>query len=179
MPPPVLLYLFQIILLIQRGKIDMTRSNAREIAMHISFEIGVNPMPTPELIEVIFDKEYYKSLAKECEVYEDYPNEKQLEYIKRLAMGIGEHSYELDTYIEKYAKGWRVGRISRVAVAIMRIAMFEVMYMPEIPNGAAINEAVELCKKYEEQDTVSFVNGILGTFVRSEMQFETEKAPEN
>ena len=56
MPPPVLLYLFQIILLIQRGKIDMTRSNAREIAMHISFEIGVNPMPTPELFEVIFDK---------------------------------------------------------------------------------------------------------------------------
>ncbi len=156
----------------------MKRSTAREIAMHISFEIGVNPMPTNELVEVTFGEEYYKSLAKECEIYNDYPNEKQLEYIKRLAFGIGEHAAELDSYIEKYAKGWRMGRISRVAVAIMRIAMFEVMYMPDIPNGVAINEAVELCKRYEEQDTVSFVNGILGSFVRGEMQFDNTPAPE-
>ena len=51
-----------------------------------------------------------------------------------------------------------MGRISRVAVAIMRLAMFEVMYMPDIPDGAAINEAVELAKKYEEAETVSFIN---------------------
>lgn len=154
----------------------MTRSTAREIAMHLSFEIGVNPMPAPELIEVIFDKEYYKSLEQECEIYSDYPNEKQLAYIKHLTLGIGEHAAELDTYIEKYAKGWRVGRISRVAVAIMRLAMFEVMYMPDIPDGAAINEAVELAKKYEEAETVSFINGILGSFLRNELQFDLPAA---
>ena len=54
----------------------------------------------------------------------------------------------------------------------MRIAMFEVMYMPEIPNGAAINEAIEMAKKYEQPETVSFINGILGSFVRNEMNFE-------
>lgn len=50
----------------------------------------------------------------------------------------------------------------------MRLAMYEILYMPEIPNGAAINEAVEIAKKYETPDVVRFINGILGTFVRSE-----------
>lgn len=148
----------------------MTRSNAREIAMHISFEIGVNPMPASGIVDMTFEKEYYNTLEAECEVYEAYPNEKQLDYIKRLALGIGEHAAELDSYIEKYSKGWKISRISRVAVAIMRIAMFEIMYMPDIPDKAAINEAVELSKKYEEEDTVSFINGILGSFLREEMR---------
>ena len=58
--------------------------------------------------------------------------------------------------------------MNRVAVAIMRVAMYEVLYMQDIPNAAAINEAVELVKHYEELEVVSFVNGILGSFVRGE-----------
>ena len=156
----------------------MTRSNAREIAMHISFETGVNPMPTSELIELIFEQDYYKSLAQECDVYAERPGAKQMDYIRRMALGIGEHAAELDSYIEKYSKGWKIGRISRVAVAVMRLAMYEIMYMPDIPNGAAINEAIELARKYEDEDTVSFINGILGSFVRREMNFDTENAGE-
>ena len=72
--------------------------------------------------------------------------------------------------IEKYAQGWRFERISLVASAIMRVAMFEILYMPEIPNGAAINEAVELTKRYDEPETVKFVNGILGSFLREEVK---------
>ena len=59
-------------------------------------------------------------------------------------------------------------RLNRVAIAIMRVAMYEILYMQDIPNAAAINEAVEMTKHYEEPEVVSFVNGILGSFVRNE-----------
>lgn len=51
----------------------------------------------------------------------------------------------------------------------MRVAMYEILYMPDIPNGAAINEALEIAKKYETPETVKFMNGILGSFVRQEL----------
>ena len=72
--------------------------------------------------------------------------------------------------IEKYSHGWRVGRISKTAAAIIRCAMCEILYMPDIPNAAAINEAVELAKGYENDELVSFINGVLGGFVRGEVE---------
>ena len=146
----------------------MTRSTAREIAMHISFETEVNTLPIEEIMAKKFEKEYYASLAQECSIYEEYPSENQMKYIERVSLGVAEHAAELDSYIEKYSKGWKIGRISRVAAAIMRVAMFEILYMTEIPNSAAADEAVKLCKKYEEPETVSFLNGILGSFIRDE-----------
>ena len=89
-----------------------------------------------------------------------------------LVKGIAEHGYELDLYIEKYAKGWKFERIPLVAAAVMRLAMYEILYMPDIPNGASINEAVEIARKYENEDVVKFINGILGTFVRTEVLVE-------
>ncbi|NLO47107.1 MAG: transcription antitermination factor NusB [Clostridiales bacterium] len=150
----------------------MLRTAAREIAVHISFEIGVNPLKLDELLDTIFEKEYYKTLKEEAPAYTDYPNQKQMDYIKSLALGVSGHLAELDTYIQKYAKNWHVGRISRVAVAIMRVAMYEILYMPDIPPAASVNEAVELSKKYEEADTTAFINGILGSFIRGELSFD-------
>ena len=63
----------------------------------------------------------------------------------------------------------------RMAAAIMRTAMYEVLYMPDVPNAAAINAAVEIAKNYEPKEVVSFVNGILGTFARTECGEESEK----
>ena len=93
-----------------------------------------------------------------------------MQYIRRLVSGVAEHAAELDSYIEKYAKGWRFERISLVASAIMRVAMFEILYMPDIPNGVAISEAVEITKKDEEPEVAKFVNGILGSFLREEVK---------
>ena len=73
-----------------------------------------------------------------------------------------------DEYIERYSEKWDFDRISRTALAIMKTAMYEVLYMPDVPNGVSINEAVELAKKYEEPEVVPFVNGILGAFVKGE-----------
>ena len=75
-------------------------------------------------------------------------------------------------YIARYARGWSFERIPLVASAIMRVAMFEVLYRSDIPNSVAINEAVEIAKKYETPETVKFINGILGSFVRGEISAE-------
>ena len=103
-------------------------------------------------------------------MYQEAPNAKQAAYIRRLVRGVAEHGAELDGYIAKYAKGWRFSRIPLVASAIMRVAMYEILYMPDIPTGAAINEAVEIAKKYETPETVKFINGILGSFARKELE---------
>ena len=70
--------------------------------------------------------------------------------------------------ISRLSIGWTLSRLPRVAAAILRAAMYEIKYMEDIPNAAAINEALELVKHYEEPEVVSFVNGILGAFVRGE-----------
>ena len=146
----------------------MKRTTAREIAVRLCFAISENPSDPEELLSKTFEDEYYLSLKSEDELYKSKPNKKQLDYIKHLVMGISEHSAELDGYIEKYSVGWKFGRISRTAAAIMKLAMFEVLYMPDIPDKAAINEAVELAKRYEQPETVSFINGVLGSFSRGE-----------
>ena len=91
---------------------------------------------------------------------------KQEQYIRQLVQGVFAHGPELDDFIGRYSVGWAFARIPRMAAAVMRTAMYEVLYMPGIPNAAAINEAVELTKRYEEPELAAFVNGILGSFVR-------------
>ena len=147
----------------------MVRNVAREIAIHLSYELSFTDRPIDELLDERLTAEVFSTLAEEDPIYNEAPNAKQAEYIRRLVKGVNEHAAELDGYIAKYAKGWSFARIPLVASAIMRVAMFEILYMPEIPNGAAINEAVEIAKKYETPETVKFMNGILGSFVRQEV----------
>ena len=148
----------------------MTRNTAREIATHLAYELSFTNLSPKEFLDARLNGENFSDLAPECDLYAELPNAKQEEYIRHLVTGVAEHAAELDTYIEKYAKGWRFDRISLVASAIMRVAMFEIMYMPDIPNGAAVNEAVEITKNYEDDETAKFVNGILGSFVREEIR---------
>ena len=148
----------------------MTRSNAREIAIHMVFELGFGNRSAEELLETEMTPERFAQIGQEEELYAQFPNEKQAQYIRDLVRGTFAHGYELDEYISRYAVGWNFERIPRMAAAIMRTAMYEVLYMPEIPNAAAINSAVEIAKSYETPQVVSFVNGILGSFVRAEFQ---------
>jgi len=150
----------------------MIRNVAREIAMHLSYELSFTDLTADELIDQRLSSDRFEELAPEYEVYGKLPGPTQQVYIRRLVKGISEHGYELDQYIEKYAKGWKFERIPLVAAAVMRLAMYEILYMPDIPNAASINEAVEIAKKYENEDVVRFINGILGTFVRTEAMEE-------
>lgn len=146
----------------------MTRTAAREIAVHFVFELGFTDQTAEELLSEALSRKTFSDIGEEEPLYSEYPNEAQREYISKLVKGVYDHTPELDEYISKYAIGWKFSRMNRVAIAIMQVAMYEVLYMQDIPNAAAINEAVELVKHYEEPEVVSFVNGILGSFVRGE-----------
>ena len=146
----------------------MVRNTAREIAVHLSYELSFTDKSVEALLDERLSPAYFATLAGEDAVYQEAPDPRQDAYIRRLVTGVSEHAFELDGYISKYAKGWRFARIPLVASAIVRVAMYEILYMPDIPNGAAINEAVEIAKKYETPETVKFINGILGSFVRQE-----------
>ena len=148
----------------------MTRTTAREIAVQLGFSLVISEQFADELMDEFFEKEHYESLGKENPLYSELPDETQMNYIRALVQLIFDHRIELDAYIEKYAKGWKVGRISKTAAAIMRCAMAEILYMPDVPDAAAINEAVELAKGYEDEDVVSFINGVLGGFMRGEVE---------
>ena len=148
----------------------MTRNTAREIAVHLAYELSFSDLPVEEFLDQQLSAETFSALAPEYSLYEELPNEKQMLYIRRLVGGVSEHAAELDTYIEKYAKGWRFERISLVASAIMRVAMYEILYMPDIPHGVAISEAVNIAKDYESPEVVKFINGILGSFLRAEVK---------
>lgn len=146
----------------------MTRSNAREIAVQLIFSLGFGNLSAQEVLDSQLTTERFAELAEENALYAQFPNEKQQQYIRDLVQGVFSHGPELDDYISRYAVGWSFARIPRMAAAIMRTAMYEVLYVPDVPNAAAINEAVEIAKHYEDDKVVSFINGILGSFVRGE-----------
>lgn len=147
----------------------MTRTVAREIAIQLGFAASASGGEPGALMEDFFSEEHYATLAEENPLFAERPDEKQMEYIARLTRLMAENRSEIDGFIQRYAKGWRVERISRTALAVMRCALCEILYMPDVPNSAAINEAVELDKNYDDVDTVAFVNGVLGGFMRGEL----------
>ena len=117
----------------------MTRSNAREVAVHMIYELGFGSRSAEELLEHEMTRERFAQLGEEEPLYAQFPNEKQRQYIRDLVQGVYVHGPELDDYISRYSVGWSFARIPRMAAAVMRTAMYEVLYMPAIPNSAAIN----------------------------------------
>ena len=117
----------------------MTRNTAREIAAHLSYELSFTDKPVEELLHERLTSEAFAELAEEDPLYTEAPNAKQVAYITRLVTGVNEHAAELDGYIAKYAKNWKFSRIPLVASAIMRVAMYEILYMQDIPNLSLIH----------------------------------------
>ncbi len=146
----------------------MTRTTAREIAIQMSFAAAAGRLEPEALMEDFFSEEHYGSLGAEHEIFSERPDKKQMDYIRRLTLLTAENCSEIDGFIERYSKGWKPERISKTALSVLRCAICEILYMDDIPNSAAINEAVELDKGYDEPDTVAFVNGVLGGFMRGE-----------
>ena len=94
------------------------------------------------------------------------PNEKEADFMDALVAGVQEHVSELDALIEQYAANWRIDRIEKVTLAILRLAIYELKY-EDLPGGVAINEALELARTYASPQSVAFVNGILGSVQRA------------
>ena len=148
----------------------MTRSSAREIALHFIYAMECTGEKPEEILSVRLADGYYDCLAEENAVYSERPNRKQRQYVEEILRGVDARRDSLNQYISQYAIGWNINRISRLAKAILQLAIYESLHMEDVPVGVAINEAVELAKKYESEEVVAFVNGILGSFSRGQTQ---------
>ena len=145
----------------------MTRANARELAVHLIYGREFTGEEPETVVETRLAKEYYAKLSAENDVYAERPSRQQMAYIDGVVSGVANRVEDLDSSIQKFSIGWDISRISRLTRAIMRLAIYEILYVDDVPTGAAISEAVRLAKKYDGDDTGSFVNGILGAFARS------------
>ncbi len=131
----------------------MTRSQEREQAFILLFEKSFNEDVSPErLIELSLDSEVTE----------------KSDFTSELFLTACEHQSDADEIIGRYAKGRSFSRISKVSLAVLRLAVTEIKFIEGIPSGVSINEAVELCKKYASEDEYSYVNGILGSIVKDE-----------
>ena len=144
----------------------MTRGNARELAVHLIYAREFTGEEPEQVVATRLEREYYDKLAAENQVYTDRPSKAQVTYIDRVVSGVANRSAELNEIIQKHSIGWDVKRISRLARTIMQLAIFEILYVEDVPTGVAISEAVRMSKMYDGDDTGSFVNGILGAFAR-------------
>ena len=153
----------------------MTRGNARELAVHLIYGRAFTGEEPEQVISTRLDKEYYAQLGEENDVYADRPSRAQLRYIDSVVTGVANREDELDEQIRKYAIGWDISRISKLARCILRLAIYEIQYVDDVPAGVAVSEAVRIAKKYNDSDTGAFVNGILGSFVRSLTPVEEAK----
>ena len=153
----------------------MTRANARELAVHLIYSQSFTGDEPDEVVALRLDKEYYKKLSSENEVYEERPSRAQLAYIDNVVSGVANRIDALNSEIQKFSIDWDVSRISRLTRCVMQLAIYEIQNVSDVPPGVAISEAVRLAKKYDGDDTGAFVNGILGSYARSLETLETEE----
>ena len=145
----------------------MTRANARELAVHLIYGREFTGEEPEQIVSARLDKEYYEKLAQENEIYQERPSGAQVRYLDTVVTGVANRTQELNEQISRFSIGWDISRISRLTRCVMQLAIFEILYVEDVPTGVAISEAVRLAKKYDGNDTGSFVNGILGSFARS------------
>lgn len=130
----------------------MTRREERELAFILVFEkIFNDDLSVSEIIEIALDAELIESDNL---------------FAISLAQMTDEHTKEFDSIISENAVGWRLERLPKVSVAILRLALCEMLYVESIPVKVSANEAVELAKKFGTKDDASFINGVLGKVIR-------------
>ena len=145
----------------------MTRGNARELAVHLIYGRDFTGEEPNTVVETRLDREYYNKLSEENDVYAERPSRAQRAYIDAVTAGVANREDDLNETIQKFSIGWDVKRISRLTRSVLQLAIYEILFLEDVPTGVAISEAVRLAKKYDGDDTGAFVNGILGAFARS------------
>lgn len=133
----------------------MNRKRSREIAMELLFGMTLSKNTLEETIET-FIEDYEMSL-----------DTIDLEYIKEILSKVEENKVIIDKKIEESLTNWKLDRISKVNISILRLAIGEMLYIDDVPAKVAINEAIELTKKYSDEKSVSFINGVLDTAFKS------------
>ncbi|MBO5734276.1 MAG: transcription antitermination factor NusB [Clostridia bacterium] len=134
----------------------MTRKEARENCFKLLFEYEVQKITATEALELFY------------ELTEDV--EGQSDYIDRTVKTTIDNVEKIDAIIEEYSKGWKVSRLAKVTLAVLRVGICELLYMDDIADSIAINEAVEIAKIYNDEKAGKFVNGILSSVFKSKEQ---------
>ncbi len=131
----------------------MGRKQAREGTMQVLFQMDSMSDYTDEALEVFLTNFEF--------------DEMETLYINDSVSTIKEHLEEIDKHIQDNLEGWSIYRLAKVDLAVLRIAIYEILYRKDIPVEVSINEAIETVKKYSTEDSFKFVNGVLGGFVRN------------
>lgn len=137
----------------------MKRREAREQAFILSFEQTMNHDSIQHIIDAA-------GMSRDL-IADDFA--------EKLAQGVEDHREELDEMISRYIRGWKMERLSKTALTILRLAVCEICFEEDIPTQVSANEAVELAKKYGAAEDAAFVNGVLASVIRDK---EGDKAHE-
>ncbi|WP_163194736.1 transcription antitermination factor NusB [Clostridium thermarum] len=134
----------------------MNRRLSREEAVKLLYQMSINKYTVEEAIENYLEQ--YKEELPELDI----------EYIKKLINGVNENIESLDKKIEMHLTGWKMNRISKINLALLRCSTYEIINNVETPAAVFINEAVEIAKRYSEDKSVAFINGVLDKIAKSE-----------
>ncbi len=129
------------------------RREGRENAVQALYAIELSPSQPREAIHLFWESNHFKPAAKA--------------FAAELLNGILDKSAELDTQISAKSPNWSISRMSKIDLAIIRLAAYELIYRKDIPKNVTINEAIEIAKKFGSEETPAFVNGILDEIAKS------------
>lgn len=131
----------------------MGRKQAREGTMKLLFQMSSTNDYSDEARDIYLNNFEFDEL--------------ETEYIMDAIQTINENLEKIDKDIIDHLEGWSINRLAKVDLAVLRLAIYEIVYRKDIPLEVSINEAIETVKKYSSEDSFKFVNGVLGGFVRS------------
>jgi N utilization substance protein B len=133
--------------------VKISRREQRQFAFQVLYALHFEKAPTLEFIRRTFDN--FQEEAGET------PPQTDLPFARSLVQGVYDTNKELDTTIARFSKHWKLNRIAKIELTILRLAVFEILHVPDVPVRVTINEAIELAKKFGDDNSRTFVNGIL------------------
>ena len=136
------------------------RRASREVALRALYQIDVGKMTPEEALDSSAAESHYR--------------EETLRFARELVLGCVQHRAPIDETIARHARGWTLSRMAHIDRNVLRLAVFEILYRPDVPHSVAVDEAVELAKKYSTAESGRFVNGVLGSLVRTVEGEQTE-----
>ncbi|MBR8659214.1 transcription antitermination factor NusB [Brevibacillus sp. NL20B1] len=128
----------------------MKRRTAREKAVQCLFQIDMADVQVEDALNLVMED-----------------SEEDPSYLRYLVEGTLKHQQEVDAEIRKFLRGWQLERIANVDRAILRLAFFEIMYEPDVPDRVVMNEAIEIAKLYSDEQSHRYINGVLSSFLQS------------
>lgn len=132
----------------------MNRRKSRETAMKLLFEMSINKEDYSEILEGF--REHTDEELKDLD----------MNYIERVLKGVQNNTKEIDEKIEKYLVNWKLNRLSKIDLAILRISTYEILFETDIPEKVSLNEGIELAKKYSDDKSFQFINGVLDRMIK-------------